>query len=72
VQAVARQTAAGEPEHFVESFTERVQALAANHDLLIESRWQGAGFSARPARALCRPGWFPHYGPRSEIAHWLA
>jgi PAS domain S-box-containing protein len=37
VQAVARQTAAREPEHFVESFTERVQALAANHDLLIGS-----------------------------------
>jgi PAS domain S-box-containing protein len=42
VQAVARQTAAREPEHFVESFTERVQALPANHDLLIESQWQGA------------------------------
>jgi PAS domain S-box-containing protein len=42
VQAVARQTAAREPEHFVERFTERVQALAANHDLLIESHWQGA------------------------------
>jgi PAS domain S-box-containing protein len=42
VQAVARQTAAREPEHFVASFTERVQALAANHDLLIESQWQGA------------------------------
>jgi PAS domain S-box-containing protein len=42
VQAVARQTAAREPEHFVERFTERVHALAANHDLLIESQWQGA------------------------------
>jgi two-component sensor histidine kinase len=42
VQVVARQTAAREPEHFVESFTERVQALAANHDLLIESQWHGA------------------------------
>ncbi len=41
VQAVARQTAAREPEHFVGSFTERMQALAANHDLLIESQWQG-------------------------------
>ena len=42
VQAVARQTAAREPKRFVETFTRRVQALAANHDLLIESQWQGA------------------------------
>jgi PAS domain S-box-containing protein len=42
VQAVARQTAAKEPEHFVKSFAERIHALAANHDLLIDSQWQGA------------------------------
>jgi PAS domain S-box-containing protein len=42
VQAVARQTAAREPERFVESFTERVQALAANQDLLVKNHWQGA------------------------------
>jgi PAS domain S-box-containing protein len=42
VQAVARQTAARDPEHFVESFTERIQALAANHDLLVDSKWRGA------------------------------
>jgi two-component sensor histidine kinase len=42
VQVIARQTAAMEPEHFVESVTERVQALAANRNLLIESQWQGA------------------------------
>jgi PAS domain S-box-containing protein len=42
VQAVARQTAARDPEQFVESFTERIQALAANHDLLVKSQWQGA------------------------------
>jgi PAS domain S-box-containing protein len=42
VQAVARQTAASEPEEFVERFTERIQALAANQDLLVESGWQGA------------------------------
>jgi PAS domain S-box-containing protein len=42
VQAVARQTAARDPEHFVKSFTERTQALAANHDLLVDSKWQGA------------------------------
>jgi PAS domain S-box-containing protein len=43
VQAVARQTAAKDrPEDFIESFSERIQALAANQDLLVKSRWQGA------------------------------
>jgi PAS domain S-box-containing protein len=41
VQAIARQTAAREPEDFVERFTERIQALAANQDLLVGSEWQG-------------------------------
>jgi PAS domain S-box-containing protein len=42
VQAVARQTAARDPEHFVARFAERIQALAANHDLLIDCQWHGA------------------------------
>jgi PAS domain S-box-containing protein len=41
VQAIARQTAAREPEDFIGSFTERIQALAANQDLLIRNEWQG-------------------------------
>jgi PAS domain S-box-containing protein len=41
VQAIARQTAASGPEHFVERFTDRIQALAANQDLLVQTRWQG-------------------------------
>jgi PAS domain S-box-containing protein len=41
VQAIARQTAAREPEEFIERFTERIQALAANQDLLIRNEWQG-------------------------------
>jgi len=41
VQAVARQTAAKDRD-FIESFTERIQALAANQDLLVKSGWQGA------------------------------
>jgi len=41
VQAVARQTAAGEPENFIDRFTERIQALAANHDLLVRNEWRG-------------------------------
>jgi PAS domain S-box-containing protein len=41
VQAIARQTAARESEDFIGRFTERIQALAANQDLLIRNEWQG-------------------------------
>jgi PAS domain S-box-containing protein len=41
VQVIARQTAAREPETFVERFSERIQALAANQDLLVRNEWQG-------------------------------
>jgi PAS domain S-box-containing protein len=41
VQAVARQTAAREPEDFIGRFNERIQALAANQDLLVRNDWQG-------------------------------
>jgi two-component sensor histidine kinase len=41
VQAIARQTAASSPESFTERFTERIQALAANQDLLVGHKWQG-------------------------------
>jgi PAS domain S-box-containing protein len=42
VQAIARQTAARQPEDFIGCFTERIQALAANHDLLVRNDWRGA------------------------------
>jgi PAS domain S-box-containing protein len=42
VQVIARQTAAGNPEDFVRRFTERIQALAANQDLLGRNKKQGA------------------------------
>jgi PAS domain S-box-containing protein len=41
VQVIARQTAAREPEDFIGCFTERIQALAANQDLLVRNEWQG-------------------------------
>jgi PAS domain S-box-containing protein len=41
VQAIARQTAARDPEDFIGHFTERIQALAANQDLLIRNEWRG-------------------------------
>src|SRR5215470_13256748 len=41
VQAIARQTAARDPEDFIERFTDRIQALGANQDLLVRNEWQG-------------------------------
>jgi PAS domain S-box-containing protein len=41
VQAIARQTAACDPKDFIERFTERIQALAANQDLLVRNEWRG-------------------------------
>jgi PAS domain S-box-containing protein len=42
VEAIARQTAArDDPEHFIDRFSERIQALSANQDLLIQNAWQG-------------------------------
>jgi two-component sensor histidine kinase len=41
VQAIARQSVAREREEFIECFTERIQALAANQDLLVENNWHG-------------------------------
>jgi PAS domain S-box-containing protein len=41
VHSIAQQTAAQNPEDFVESFSERVQALSANQDLLVRNEWNG-------------------------------
>jgi PAS domain S-box-containing protein len=41
VDAIAHQTATRAPEDFIERFSERIQALAANQDLLIRSEWRG-------------------------------
>jgi PAS domain S-box-containing protein len=41
VHAILRQTAARAPEDFIERFTERIQALAANQDLLVRNEWRG-------------------------------
>jgi PAS domain S-box-containing protein len=42
VDAIAHQTATRTPETFMERFSERLQALAANQDLLIRNAWHGA------------------------------
>jgi PAS domain S-box-containing protein len=41
VHAIARQTAAKNPEDFIERFSERILALSANQDLLIRNEWNG-------------------------------
>jgi PAS domain S-box-containing protein len=43
VDAIAHQTATKTPEDFIERFSERIQALAANQDLLIRNEWRGVG-----------------------------
>jgi two-component sensor histidine kinase len=42
VQAVARQTLAANPKDFLDRFEKRVEALAANQDLLVKNAWKGA------------------------------
>lgn len=41
VQAVARQTAASNRGEFIDRFTDRIQALAANQELLARTNWEG-------------------------------
>jgi two-component sensor histidine kinase len=41
VDAIAHQTATTNPEDFIERFSERIQALSANQDLLIRNAWHG-------------------------------
>jgi two-component sensor histidine kinase len=41
VDAIAHQTVTKNPENFVERFSERIQALSANQDLLIRNEWKG-------------------------------
>jgi len=41
VDAIAHQTATKDREDFVERFSDRMQALSANQDLLVRSEWRG-------------------------------
>ena len=41
VDAIAHQTATRSPEDFVNRFSERIQALSANQDLLLRTEWKG-------------------------------
>jgi PAS domain S-box-containing protein len=41
VHAIAQQTATRNPEDFMALFSERIQALSANQDLLVRNEWNG-------------------------------
>jgi two-component sensor histidine kinase len=56
VTAIAQQTAASSPQEFVKKFSNRVQALAVNHDLLVKSQWRSIGASELIAGQLAHFG----------------
>jgi PAS domain S-box-containing protein len=41
VNAIAHQTATKDPEDFIERFSDRMQALSANQDVLVRNEWKG-------------------------------
>jgi len=43
VQSIARQTSGSSHEDFMTRFSQRLQALAANQDLLVHNEWRGVG-----------------------------
>jgi PAS domain S-box-containing protein len=45
VSAIARQTKAPTQEEFIKRFSDRIQALAASHDLLAKNEWQSIAIS---------------------------
>lgn len=45
VQVIARQTAGQSPKDFAKSLGRRLQALASNHDLLVNSAWRPVGLA---------------------------
>ncbi len=57
VQAVARQLGKSHPADFVASFTERIQAVAAAVDVLVEGDWKGADLDSLARSQL---GHFAH------------
>ena len=46
VLAIARQTAASGPQDFLQRFSQRIQALSANQDLLVNNAWRGVEIAA--------------------------
>jgi PAS domain S-box-containing protein len=46
VDAIAHQTVTRNPEDFIERFSDRIKALAANQDLLVQDEWKGVEINA--------------------------
>jgi PAS domain S-box-containing protein len=46
VDAIAHQTATRNPEDFIERFSERIQSLSANQELLVQNEWNGVDIGA--------------------------
>jgi two-component sensor histidine kinase len=69
VQAIANQTAAHDPERFMERFTERLQALAANQDLLVSNAWGGVNLQDLVCAQLahCTGSRIALRGPRLQM-----
>lgn len=67
VQAVARQTAAGSPEAFLERFEQRIGALAASCDLLADGSWDAIALEAL-VRTQLAPFVSPHAGGVERLA----
>ena len=67
VQAVARNSASVNStiEDFQARFSQRLQGLAASHDLLVHAKWQGASLSDLVRRQLAP---FADVGPRLDVA----
>jgi two-component sensor histidine kinase len=71
VHAIARQTAAKNPEDFIERFSERIQALSASQDLLVRNEWNGVEIEDMVRAQLAHladPHWFSHWRPRPQAA----
>ncbi|CAN0127326.1 unnamed protein product, partial [Chrysoparadoxa australica] len=60
VQVIARQTAALTPDRFMETFSDRLQALSRNQTLLVNSEWERVGLEE-----LVR-GQLEHFGQLEE------
>jgi len=64
VDAIAHRIVASHPEDFVEQLSERIQALAANQDLLIRNEWNGIEIVDLVHAQL---GPYPDFGSRIAV-----
>lgn len=73
VIAVARHTVGSSPQEFAKRFSNRLQALAVNHDLLVKSQWKNIDLSDLVAGQLAHLGDFEEQrivldGPKLQLS----